>query len=69
VKTNQEHWIKFYLKLNLLTIARSTIQRVCHHLQLSIKKVSHHLLDLAKLSIGKKFSSAVSAIAEQILGV
>ena len=31
------------------------------------KKVYHHLLDLAKLPIREKFSSAASAMAEQIL--
>ena len=33
------------------------------------KKVPYHLLDLAKLPIGEKFSSATSAMAEQILDV
>jgi len=33
------------------------------------RKVSHHLLDLAKLPIGEKFSSAGRAMVEQILGV
>jgi len=33
------------------------------------QKVSHHLLDLAKLPIGEKFSNAVSAMAEQAIDV
>ena len=33
------------------------------------RKVHHHLLDLAKLSIREKFSSASSVMAEQILDV
>ena len=33
------------------------------------RKVPHHLLDLAKLPIGEKFSSAASIIAEQILDI
>ena len=33
------------------------------------RKVSYHLLDLAKLSIGEKFSSAASVMDEQIIYV
>ena len=33
------------------------------------RKISHHLLDLAKLSIGEKFSNAVSAMTEQAIDV
>jgi len=33
------------------------------------RKVSHYLLDLAKLYIGEKFSNAASAMAKQILDV
>ena len=33
------------------------------------KKVPHHLLDLAKLPVREKFSSACSAMAEQVLNV
>ena len=33
------------------------------------RKVSHHLLDLAKLPIGEKFNSAASAMAAQVLDV
>ena len=33
------------------------------------RKALHHLLDLAKLSIGEKFSSASSAMAEQTIDV
>ena len=33
------------------------------------KKVPHHLLDLAKLPIGERFSSAASAMVEQVLDV
>ena len=33
------------------------------------RKVAHYLLDLAKLLIGEKFSSAASAMAKQILDV
>jgi len=32
-------------------------------------KVSHHLLDLAKLSIGKKFSNVASSITEQAIDI
>ena len=33
------------------------------------QKVPYHLLDLAKLPIGEKFSSAVSDMVEQIIDV
>jgi len=33
------------------------------------RKVPHHLLDLAKLPIGEKFSSASNTLAEQVLDV
>ena len=33
------------------------------------RKVPHHLLDLANMPIGKKFSSATSALVEQVLDV
>ena len=33
------------------------------------RKIPHHLLDLAKLSIGEKFSTAASVMAEQVLDV
>jgi len=33
------------------------------------RKVPHHLLDLAKLPIGEKFSSTANAMAEQIIDV
>ena len=33
------------------------------------KKVPHHLLNLARLPIGEKFSSAANAMTEQILDV
>jgi len=33
------------------------------------RKVPHHLLDLAKLSIGEKFSNAANTLAEQVLDV
>jgi len=33
------------------------------------RKVPHHLLDLAKLLIGRKFNSATSTMTEQILDV
>ena len=33
------------------------------------RKVPHHLLDLAKLSTGEKFSTAASVIAEQAIDV
>jgi len=33
------------------------------------RKVPHHLLDIAKQSIGEKFSSAGIAITEQVIDV
>ena len=33
------------------------------------RKIPHHLLDLIKLPIGKRFSSAACAIAEHVLDV
>jgi len=34
------------------------------HFSIVYRKVAHHLLDLAKLSISEKYSSAASAMAE-----
>ena len=39
------------------------------HFSIVYLKVSHHLLDLAKLPIGEKFSSAVSVMVEQTINV
>ena len=33
------------------------------------KKIPHHLLDLAKLLIGEKFSSAASTMTEQVIDI
>jgi len=76
VKTGQEHGIRLYLKQSLLTTTQSTAQQVCHPFLLSIGRYliiswtwPHHLLDLAKLPIGEKFSSIASAIVEQTIDV
>jgi len=39
------------------------------HFSIIYRKIPHHLLELIKLPIGKRFSSAASAMAEQVLDV
>ena len=69
METDQEHEIKLYLKQSLPTTAQSTIQRVCHPFQLSIRRYLIIPLDLAKLPIGEKFNSAASVMAKQTIDV
>ena len=58
--------IRIYLKQSLLTTAQSTAQRVTPF-SIVYRKVPHHLLDLTKLSVGKKFSNAASAMTKQAI--
>ena len=57
------------------TSSRVCLQRATHNstgmssFSIVYRKVPHHLLDLAKLPTGKKFSNAASAMAMQAIDV
>jgi len=69
VETGQKHGIRRCLKQNLLYNSAINSSTGMSPFSIVYQKVSHRLLDLAKLPIGEKSSSAASAMAEQILDV
>ena len=68
METNQEHGIKLYLKQCSYTSAIHNSMTMSLFF-IGYRMVPHHLLKLAKLPIGKKFSSAVSTMVEQKIDV